>query len=184
MSSSDSVEFSVPSPECCELQHIIEAAASQADDTLDLETAFLLIRDISLHNITEPIAIAQCFLDSLEEPYSRYLSSNLSDCPWGSLSPQEAEARMIELLTQGVSNEIPVFDRLEPALDFTRRLMQAIGIPDFCLTNVERYRSSPGDPVLRGGAGFSVFPVGHCWDEGVILISSQRIGLLWFLGYD
>lgn len=174
---------------CLNLQQIIEDESTQADDTLDLTTAFLIIKDIridqSLQSIPEPATLAGCLLNSLNQPFSQYLS-NLPTYPWFNLSLHTAQARIVELLSHGASAEPPVFTTLEQAFTFTQTLIQLIGEPCHCLTNVKRYGDPqfPDNPGLGGRSGFSVFQVGHCWDEGVVLISSQRIGLLWLLGYD
>ncbi|MBW4564965.1 MAG: hypothetical protein KME32_28425 [Mojavia pulchra JT2-VF2] len=181
------------SEECYQLQQMIENEATSADDTLDLATAFLIMRDIqantSLQDISDPVVLTLLFLDSLNEPYSRYLSSGYLTQNWEILNLQEASMVIVKLLNQGAMGEPSVFDNIEQALKFTQRLFQCFGEPCYFLTNVKWHRnlpmeSEPPYPVISKATGFSVFKVGCCWDEGVVLISSTRVGALWFLGYD
>ncbi|WP_143845326.1 hypothetical protein [Nostoc sp. T09] len=172
------------SEECLQLQQVIDNEATYADDTLELGTAFLIMRDIrtntSSHEVLDPFALARLFFDSLSEPYSRYLSGNYLTQPWNRLSFQEAEGIIVKLLTQGAMGEPPIFDNIQQALKFTQRLFQCIGEPSHFLANVKWRTNFP----YSEATSFSVFKVGNCWDEGVILISSTRVGALWFLGYD
>lgn len=170
-----------------ELQQLIEDEATQCDDTLDLTTAFLIVKDIKNkppHPTLEPAALARDFLHSLSEPYSRYLSKQHSSHSWYQLGDREAQTRISELLTQGTSLEIPVFGDLEVGTKYTQRLIQLVGESYTCLSNVkqESYQQK-SEPYFRKEAGFCVFKVGHCRDAGVVLISRQRIAMLWFLGY-
>jgi hypothetical protein len=181
------------SPECLQLQQVIDNEATYADDTLDLATAFLIIKDIntntSLQEISNPVVLARLFFDSLSEPYSRYLSKNYLTQTWDRLGFQEAEGRIVKLLTQGAMAEPPIFDNIEQALKFTQKLFQCIGEPSHFLANVKWRTKFPPElnqdyRVIAEATSFSVFNIGNCWDEGVILMSSTRIGALWFLGYD
>lgn len=181
------------SEECNQLQQIIENEATSADDTLDLTTAFLIMRDIqantSLQEISDPVVLTLLFLNSLNEPYSRYLSSDYLTQSWEILNFQEASRVLVKLLTQGAMGEPSIFDNIEQALTFTQRLFQCFEEPCYFLANVKWCMKFPQEsnldnPVISRTTGFSVFKVGHCWDEGLVLISSTRIGAIWFLGYD
>ena len=114
--------------ECHHLQQIIENEATSADDTLDLATAFLIIRDIqantSLEEISDPVVLTILFLNSLNEPYSRYLSRDSLTKSWEILNFQEASRVIVNSLTQGAMVEPPIFDNIEQALKFTHRLFQ------------------------------------------------------------
>ncbi|HEY9748744.1 MAG TPA: hypothetical protein V6C63_08700 [Allocoleopsis sp.] len=175
------------SAEYLALQQLIADAATSADDTLDLTTAFLIVKEIryqSLQQQLEPVTLTHYFLHCLGEPYSSYLSSQHCSHSWFNLSDREARKRITDLLTQGVSAEIPVFDSNALALSYTNRLIQFIGEPYTCFSNIEPEKLQNFEPFYKSRSGFSVFRVGHCCDEGVVLISPKYIGLLWFLGYD
>lgn len=173
--------------EYLELQQLIADEATQCDDTLALSTAFLIVKEIShqsLQQQLEPVTLTQDFLHCLGEPYSSYLSSQHCSHSWFNLSDRQARKRITDLLTQGVSAEIPVFDRIELALSYTNKLIQFMGEPYSCFSNIEPEKLQNFEPCYKSRSGFSVFRVGHCCDEGVLLISQKYIGLLWFLGYD
>ncbi|XGV95711.1 MAG: hypothetical protein ACAF41_23585 [Leptolyngbya sp. BL-A-14] len=177
--------------EALQLQQVIKAGAIDAEDTMDLGTAFLIIKEIeageSLEGAIDPVVLANGFLDRLDEPYKKYLSEHHAIQPWWEIpSSQEAERTIVRLLTHSVVAEPSVFDYVEPAIEFTQKLLQFIGDPCHFVTNVKRriHRRTPDDYYFEIEAGFGVFNVGHCWDEGVIIISSKRIGMLWLLGYD
>ncbi len=58
------------SEEAIQLQQIIEVGSTDAEDTLGLGTAFLIIKDIEIHQklkeVIEPVILANLFLDSLD----------------------------------------------------------------------------------------------------------------------
>ncbi|MBW4692737.1 MAG: hypothetical protein KME27_13345 [Lyngbya sp. HA4199-MV5] len=179
------------SEEALQLQQVIEAGATDAENTMDLGMAFLIIKEIetseSLEGSIDPVVLANRFLDRLDEPYKKYLSEHHAIQPWWEIpSSQEAERIIVWLLTHSVSAEPSAFDYVEPAIEFTQKLLQFIGEPCHFVTNVKRriHWRTPDDYYFESEAGFGVFRIGDCWDEGVMLISSKRIGMLWFLGYD
>ncbi|MBW4469982.1 MAG: hypothetical protein KME45_06200 [Stenomitos rutilans HA7619-LM2] len=179
------------SEEALQLQQVIEAGATYAEDTFDLGTVFLIIKEIetneSLEDSIDPIVLANGFLDCLDEPYKKYLPAHHAIQPWWEIpSSQEAERIIVRLLTHSVVAEPSAFDYVEPAIEFTHKLLQLIGESCHFVTNVKRriHWRTPDDYYLENKAGFGVFNVGSCWDEGIILISLKRIGMLWFLGYD
>lgn len=181
------------SAQCLELQQVIENEATYADDTNGIGTAFLIIRDIRANtlklDISNPVALVPKFLQSLGEPLSSYLSSNYLTPNWERLNHHSASKVIVTLLTQGAVVEPPVFDNIEPARLFTQKLFQCFGEPCYFFTNVKWRTKKPqefetDEPVISKTSGFCIFLVGNCTDEGVVLISSTRVGALWFLGYD
>lgn len=180
------------SAQCLELQQVIENEATYADDTLGIGTAFLIIKDIRANtnrlDISNQVALVAGFLQSLGEPLSSYLSSGYLTPNWERLNHDEASKAIVKLLTQGAMVEPPVFGNIEPARLFTQKLFQCFGESCYFFSNVKwrtkESQEEADESVISLASGFCVFKVGNCTDEGVVLISSTRVGALWFLGYD
>lgn len=179
--------------ECFQLQRMVEEEATQADDTQDLATCFLIVHSVNtvqpFSDVPVPDVLAHSFLDGLAAPYSRYVPPEHAEHRFEELMRSEAENVMLRLLTRGASNEPPIFDDLSTARQFTHRVINLFGSNCRFLTNMKRDDvpvQPPGKDyrIISSASGFSVFKVGHCNDEGIIFVSPNRVGILWFLGYD
>lgn len=175
------------------LRREVANGASQADDTEELATAFLELRHYSCQDVPSLATqfLIAPFLSSLGAVYQRYVVDGLEVRPWRQLSRAEARDALLRLLTRGVACEPPVYDSAEGGANlFVERLFHWFGDSFQCATNMTwrtpaLTQTAEGTAqVVASGAGFGVFKVGSCSDEGVVLWNGSAIGLVWFLGYD
>jgi len=86
-------------------------------------------------------------------------------------------ARLLKLLSSGVSLEPAVCRSQSEAAEFVERLLGYLDPPFVCYTN----ESQSSDGTFKQGAKFWRKGFG---DAGFFIISSTKIVMLWFIGYD
>jgi hypothetical protein len=165
-------------PEAAALSANISARAIETDAP-GLMTANLWLWDIEPDR---PESDARVVLGALFRhtglPCPELLEPHAASGPWVDLTPQAAQALTMRLLTSGASLESAAFeDEPQAATEFVDRLFGWVGRPLAAFANMEHR----ADGVTTG---FRVFHVPHWVDEGLVLVGSERVGLLWFMGTD
>jgi hypothetical protein len=157
-----------------------ELAARALDtDAPGLTTANLWLWSVEATGLAfDPKAVIAALFDQPSVPCRGLLEPHVAFRPWVHLASEAARDGALRLLTSGVSLEIAVFhNEPQAAARFVRRLFGWVGNPLAALASTD-HRSD------GSAAGFSLFRLPHWVDEGLALIGSERIGLLWFVGTD
>jgi hypothetical protein len=141
---------------------------------------YLQFQDTYLfHERSDIVDMTRSFLLSLGEPYEKYLKGINSLQHWEKLTFEKVAEFAISFLTKGVGGGSSTFDDLKTANEFWNDLICWIGEPRYIFGNWKK--SSP----YSGGEGFGLFKgKSHVHDEGFILISEDKIALLFFFGED
>lgn len=163
-------------PEAAALRAVLEERA------FDTGAPCLMTANLWLWAAVPPESDPQAALSALfaapNLPCRELLEPRAATGPWVGLSQAGARAAVIRLLTAGASVEVAAFaDDPGAAIQFADRLLQWIGSPLAAFANME-YQAN------GRGAGFGVFRVPHWVNEGLVLISPVRAGLVWFAGTD
>jgi hypothetical protein len=126
----------------------------------------------------EPRAVVSALFAHAELPGRQWLEPSVGLAPWVSLSSEAAAVVAVQLLTRGQSLEIPAFqDEQQAATQFVAELFAWVGSPLTAFGSMEHRPNGPS-------SGFVVFRVPHWFDEGLVLVGSQRVAALWFVGTD
>jgi hypothetical protein len=168
-----------------DLRALIQAEATQCDDTGELATAMLESRRLELDGDAQPLLpgqLADSFLQSLGPPYAQYVQSQHPH-HWVEQTLPQATMLLTNLLTEGLAAEPPVFYRDRRGAEaFLRSFFGQFDAPSKFLTN---WIGPLGAPFAgRGGSGWSVFQTGSALEAGLIALSPKRVGMVWFIGYD
>jgi hypothetical protein len=123
--------------------------------------------------------VAKSFLLSLGEPYKIHLNGIDDLQYWEKLTLETTTNFVLSFLTKGVGGGSCTLDDPESSEEFWNNLMKWIGKPQCIISNWKR--NSP----YSGGSGFRLFKgKNYVHDEGFIIISRDKIGMLFFFGED
>jgi len=127
--------------------------------------------------------LVEAFIKALGHPFTSNLAKvelSAKGKPQRYLIRAEVDtlrARLLKLLSSGVSLEPPVCGSQSEAAEFVERLLSSLETPFVCFTN-EQHASdgsaSKGAKFWRKGFG----------DEGFFIISGSKIIMIWFIGHD
>ncbi len=181
--------ISVEDKSGCRLEQI---AADEAGEFIDLNhedfsapPLILLLKYIQLKDTfffderSDIIDVAKSFILSLGEPYEKYLEGIDNLQYWENLTLERVAEFAVSFLSKGVGGGSSTFDDLKTANEFWNEFVSWIGEPRYIFGNWKK--NSPSS----GGEGFSLFKgKSHVHDEGFIVISEDKIALLFFFGED
>jgi len=127
--------------------------------------------------------LVEAFIKALGHPFTSNLAKvelSAKGKPQRYLIQTEVDtirARLLKLLSSGVSLEPPVCGSQSEAAEFVERLLGYLETPFVCYTNEQHSSdgsSSKGAKFWRKGFG----------DEGFFIISRSKVVMIWFIGHD
>jgi hypothetical protein len=177
--------------EALKLKQEIDEEAFSDYDIAELTTVFLEMRYFSYESKRnlDKVALVKQFLNSLGEPYTKYIVEEPYIENWQKLDEDGVRIRLISLLTGGLSGLTQVFYPNEIAIGFVDRLLLWVGKPASFLANMFWYITPPeqypktGPYIVCGSSGYNLFHF-PCSSDGVIFISEDKIGIIWCFGCD
>jgi hypothetical protein len=155
------------------------ADLASGTEAAGLMTANLWLWEIESSGSTiDPRTMLAALFDGPDLPCRELLEPRAASGPWVAPPPETAHAAVVRLLTTGTLLEIPVFFRHPQAASaYALRLLAWVGRPLAAFASMEHRPDG-------SAAGFGVFRLTGWEDEVLVLVGSQRVALLCFVGTD